>query len=176
MSVIIRAILSCCALISFSAVAAPDSVYTSLDQKDCRILHEDDQGATSRCPAIGGYQLLVESGDIRESITIVDPKGKKYPLNFWDTVSNAPSNVSKKAEWRVTRQNGKVVPQALIVRLLVTTYNDKTGDFNPANSILAVAKITPQGICVTDSIPAGPNANEKARTAADASAGKACLK
>jgi hypothetical protein len=38
-----------------------------------------------------------------------------------------------------------------------------------------VTKITEQAICVTDRIDPVPNANEKAREAADASAGKPCL-
>lgn len=37
--------------ISLSALAAPNSVYTPLDSKTCRIIQEDEHGSTSRCPA-----------------------------------------------------------------------------------------------------------------------------
>ena len=44
------------------------------------------------------------------------------------------------------------------------------------NSYLAVTKITPTEICVTDKILSGANANEDARRAADTAATKPCLK
>lgn len=169
-----RTLLCVIGLISLPALAAPDSVYTSLD-KSCRIIQEDEYDSTSRCPGVSGYYLLVEASDIRESVTVVDPRGKKYPLNYWDVVSNAPSRVGANAEWRVMRPGRNAVPQALIVRLIATPYDEKSGGVAQPVSYLAVAKITPQTICVTDRIPGGVNANEKARSAADSAAGRPCL-
>jgi hypothetical protein len=47
---------------------------------------------------------------------------------------------------------------------------------NQITSYLAVAKITPAEICVTDKIQPGAKANEAARVAADAAVDKPCLK
>jgi hypothetical protein len=70
-------------------------------------------------------------------------------------------------------QNGKLVPVALILR-----YNASEDAETPNKlmSYLAVAKITPTEICVTERISPGPKANEDARRAADAASTKPCLK
>jgi hypothetical protein len=70
-------------------------------------------------------------------------------------------------------QNGKLVPVALIVR-----YNASEDPETPNKtmSYLAVAKITPTTICVTERISPGPKANEDARRAADVASTKPCLK
>jgi hypothetical protein len=102
----------------------------------------------------------------------MSPSGKKHTLEFWNIISNGFSHVGEKAEWRVIRKNGKIVPVALIVRF---TANDNSGDSPKPISYLAVAKITPQKICVTDKIAPSATANEEARRAADAAADKPCL-
>jgi hypothetical protein len=61
----------------------------------------------------------------------------------------------------------------LIVRV---NASENQEDPNKKSSYLAVAKITPQQVCVTDKIAPGATANEEARRAADASSSKPCLK
>jgi hypothetical protein len=109
---------------------------------------------------------------VRESITVISPNGKKHPLEFWNVIGSGFSNVGQKAEWRVIKKNGKIVPIALIIRFNVT---ENAADSTKDTSYLAVAKITPQKICVTDKIPPSATANEEARAAADSSADKPCL-
>ena len=154
-----------------SPTAAPvTSVYSSLS--NCKTVSTGIESATQVCIGVGGYNLRLEYSDARESITVISPNGKKHPLEFWNVISNAFSHVGEKAEWRVTRKNGKNVPIALIVRF---NASDNSGDTPKQVSYLAVAKITPQKVCVTDKIAPSSTANEEARRAADASAGKSCL-
>jgi hypothetical protein len=126
----------------------------------------------SACRGYGGYGLRLEYDDARESITVIAPDGKKYPLNLWQVISSGFSSVGQKAEWRVRTKNGKSVPIALIVRL---NASENPEDSSKTTSYLAVAKITPTEICVTDKIAPGQKQNEAARQAADAAAGKQCL-
>ncbi|MFN2510122.1 MAG: hypothetical protein ABR568_01615 [Pyrinomonadaceae bacterium] len=78
-----------------------------------------------------------------------------------------------KAEWRVAKNNGRVSPVALIVRV---NASEDVEHPNRLTSYLAVAKVTPEKICVTHKIPPGAKANENARRAADSSQTAACLK
>lgn len=106
---------------------------------------------------------------------MISPNGKKHQLEFWSVISSAFSHVGEKAEWRVTRNQGKVVPIALIVRF---TASESSGDTSKPTSLisyLAVAKITPQKVCVTDKIAPSSTANEGARAAADVSGNKPCV-
>ena len=80
------------------------------------------------------------------------------------------SSLGGKAEWRVTRREGKVLPTALIIRV----HANENPETSKVTSYLAVAKITSREICVTDRIKPGPAANEEARRAADVSANKPC--
>jgi hypothetical protein len=157
-----------------SAPGALRSVYTSLAARDCKTIsrHEEGSQSTQRCAGLGGYGLLVEDSDARMNVTVVAPGGKKYDLKYWQVVSTGFSRVGDKAEWRVKRQGKHDVPFALIVR--VNTSEDAAHPEKPT-SYLAVAKITPGQICVTDKIGPGANANEEARRAADKAASRPCI-
>jgi hypothetical protein len=146
------------------------SVYTPLSK--CKTVATGQDSSTQLCPGVGGYKLRLEYSDVRESITVVSPNGKQHQLDFWSVISSAFSNVGQKAEWRVASRKGKLVPLALIVRF---NASENSVDSSKETSYLAVAKITPQKICVTDKIAPSVTANEEARRAADASADKPCL-
>lgn len=150
------------------------SIYTGLAAADCKVLefHEDEGGwSKSRCPGVSSYKLDLLEGDLRQSITIIDPKGKEYPLEFWNVVSVGFSSLGTKAEWRVQKQGSKVTPQALIVRFNASEDPEKP---EKTTSYLVVSKITPTGSCVTDVVKPSTNANEQARTLADSAATRPC--
>ena len=167
-----------CVVGCFGTVAGQSnkSVYTSLAEKQCRKIKSaeaGDDGYEGRCRGVAGYALLLSEGDLRQNITVITPKGAKHSLELWDVISGGFSSVGPKAEWRMAMQNGKLAPVALIVRY---NANENPDQPNKLNSYLAVSKITPTEICVTDKILPGPNANEDARRAADTAATKPCLK
>jgi hypothetical protein len=145
------------------------SVYTTLAEADCRTLSVDEESASSvqRCPGVGGYALNAADGDARMSIDVITPDGKAHPLHFWSVVTHAFSSLGPRAEWRVRGEQ----PIALIVRVNASEDPENTERYT---SYLAVAKITPTRICVTDRIGPAANANEEARRAADASASRPC--
>jgi hypothetical protein len=156
-----------------SFVAANESMYTNLTKcKTIKVATEPADGNTQMCPGIAGYKLQVEEGDLRMNIQVVDPSGKKHSLDMWSVVSSAFSQLGEKAEWRITRKNGKVTPVALIVRYIANENSEKP---EQKTSYLAVAKITPGQICITDKIKQSAKMNEEARRAADEAAGKQCL-
>ncbi|QTR50263.1 hypothetical protein [Candidatus Thiothrix anitrata] len=157
------------------SVAAPiDSIYTSLAVTSCKTLEADEEGAGSyqgRCPGTAGYQLDLLEGDIRQSITVLDPKGKEFPLDLWSTVSSGFSALGETAEWRVKKVGAKKQPIALIVRFNVSgdpEHPERT------TSYLVVSKITANEICVTDVVKPRQGANQQARVLADKAATKAC--
>ena len=152
------------------------SVYTPIGDKQCRTIKSaeaGDDGYEARCRGTAGYNLLLSEGDLRQNITVITPKGEEHSLDLWSVVSGGFSSVGPKAEWRIATQNKKPVPVALILRYNV---NDDAEKPDKLTSYLAVAKITPTEICVTEKILPGPTANEDARRAADAASTKSCLK
>ena len=149
------------------------SVYTGLSEKECRKLKSTNDDYLGRCRGVGGYSLIVSEGDLRQNVEVITPKGTKHSLELWSVVSSAFSMLGPKAEWRVTKQNGKTVPAALILR-----YNANEDPEQPEKktSYLVVTKITATEICVTDKVTPGPKANDEARRLADEAATKPCLK
>ena len=151
------------------------SVYTDLAGARCASVKagKDTGASVLSCQGISGFRLLVEDDDDRMSVTVIDSAGRRHPLNYWDVVTHSFSSLGKKAEWRVTRQGGKVAPFALIVR--VNASEEIDGKSKP-RSFLAVAKLSADQTCVTDAIADDAHGNEAARAAADAAASKPCLK
>jgi hypothetical protein len=131
------------------------------------------ESSTQRCPGVAGYKLLILEGDLRQSISVIKPDGSKHDLDFWSKVGGGGfSYVGPRAEWRVKRHKGKIIPVALIVRYEVSEVADNP---NKKSSYLAVTKITPAQICLTDSVGPSPNMNVEARRLADSSANKPCF-
>jgi hypothetical protein len=160
----------CCALPLFAYVPAVDSVYTDLAAARCKTVETAEEGAYSvqKCAGVAGYALLVEDDDSRQSVTVVSPDGKKHPLNYSQVITSGFSSLGEKAEWRVEKKGGKLLPLALIVRVNASENPEKP---EQKTSYLAVAKLTANEVCVTDKV----KSNEEARAAADASADKPCL-
>lgn len=144
------------------------SVYTNLDDKNCKTLESDSSGAGSyrgRCPGIGGYKLDLLEGDIRQTINVIAPSKKTFELNFWGYYGGF-SSVGPKAEWRMKG----TTPIALIVRFIVANAEDSTKN----TSYLMVSKITKSEICVTDVVNPSKTQNAEAQKLADEAATKPC--
>jgi hypothetical protein len=148
-----------------------DSVYT--DISDCPVVELDEEtGATSTlCDGIAGYELLVTDEDARMSVTVIAPDRSQHALDYWHVVTFAFSTLGTKAEWRVIDRNGELAPVALIVRVNASEGDDPS----VTASYLAVAKITPEKICVTDRIDPSADMNTTARRAADTADKRPCL-
>lgn len=145
------------------------SVYTDLDDTKCKTVElTDDEGGSysGMCPGTAGYKLNLIEGDLRQTITVIDPKAKKHELRFWEYLGGF-SAVGPKAEWRL---KGKT-PVALIVRLNVS---ENMEDSSKRTSYLVVAKITQDFACITDIVKPSRTQNAEARKAADKAANIAC--
>lgn len=160
---------------SIKAQAKLESIYSDLSESKCRTIEVDKEtgSSTQRCPGIAGYKLLVLDDDARQSITVITPDGKEHPLDFWQVITHGFSSVGTKVEWRVVRSKRKASPVALIVRV---NASEDPENSTRLTSYLAVVKVTPEKICVTQKIPPGASANETARHAADSAQAAACLK
>ncbi len=150
------------------------SVYT--DYGNCRTLQKPTDTVLTllrRCPGVAGFRLLLEWDDDALTATMVTPKGREFDLGMSElfTKSKPYADLTMKAEWRVKRERGTVVPVALIVR--VAPMNDYSTNDRP---FLAVAKITKDEICLTEKIAPGAKENQEARKAADIAGEKPCLK
>lgn len=161
--------------VATTSAQANQSIYTDTAGKICRTLSYDKQSGSisQQCPGVGGYKLIVDEGDLRQNVTVITPGGAKHSLDLWNIISPHFSSVGAKAEWRVRRTGGKVIPIALIVRFNV---NDDAENPTKSTSYLVVAKITAKEVCITDKISPDARANEEARRAADSAFNKSCLK
>jgi hypothetical protein len=162
-------VIFCILILTTFASAQIKSVYTSLSDKACKTIESNpDEGGSylGECPGAAKYKLQLLEGDLRQSVNVISPKGKKSELNIWHTFGGF-SSVGQKAEWRM--KNG--VPIALIIRFNVS---ENPEDATKVTSYLIVSKITKADACITDVVPPGKTQNAKARKLADASSAKPC--
>ena len=161
----------------FSSVAFGqkiESIYTGLSDKDCQAVKssdDGDDGYRGMCKGVGGYKLELLEGDLRQTINVIAPNGTKSELDLWTAVSSAFSSVGGKAEWRVTQSGKTVAPQSLIVRFNASENPD---DSSKITSYLVVVKLSGNSACISEVIKPSALQNEKARQAADNSAGLPC--
>lgn len=130
-------------------VYATISLYSDLHGKSCRMVETDPaSGATSRlCAGVAGYSLLVHEARAQTSVDIVTPKGEVYPLEYWEVVTPGLSRVGRKADWRVEKRYGRLVPTALLVRLDVT-HEEPHGPRLAQGGLITAARIAVDGACV----------------------------
>jgi hypothetical protein len=126
------------------------------------------------CPGVGGYALILRHSDSgRHSIDVLTPQKEQFPLVFSELITPHPFHLGDRAEWRLANKPGPKNPIALIVR--IEAHEDPDEPQNVTRSYLAIAKITPPTICLTDKITAGSLSPAQLRRRADAAAKKACL-
>jgi hypothetical protein len=148
-----------------------ESIYSDLREKSCKTIefNEDSHGSTQLCAGVAGYKVKVYDDDNRMNLGVVDPSGKEWNLEYFRTITINFSSLGPKAEWRVEKKGGKIVPKALIVRVNASTPSDEK------SSYMAVAKIGSE-ICVTDAILPSKDMNLIAQRTADVAANKPCIK
>ena len=173
-----RAIVVGIGLVAISQYVSAEviSEYTELSSENCRTLsateEPDAEYYSLRCNGPAGYELVAYYDDSRASVSVVSPDGIQYDLNYWSVITRYFSSLGPRAEWRVKKEEANWNPIALIVRVIANENPDKP---EKTTSYLAVAKLTDEGICVTDRFKATGKENIEARIAADTSAGKGCL-
>jgi len=154
---------------TLTSLEAMESAYTSLKTSDCRTVETpgNEDSYIGECKGVGGFKIVLMEGDLRQSIDIVTPSGKRLPLGFWH-IFGAFSSVGDKAEWRL--KAGR--PVALIVRLNVS---EDSEDSSRTTSYLLVSKISPTQACVVAKMKPEKDQNVQARNLADRSAALPCL-
>jgi hypothetical protein len=157
--------------------AAVESIHTDLGAASCeKRIDKSDPNETPYlvCPGVAGFALIVRQVDSgRQSVDIVDPAQRAFPLNYHEFVTRHMSSVDRAAEWRVATKDARKLPIALIVRVRARENLRKPEEIT--RSYLAVAKITPNEICVTDRIAEGSLSETEVRRAADSAHARACL-
>jgi hypothetical protein len=149
------------------------SVVTSIGEGRCTTLevHPETGGSTQECPGIAGYKVLVLDDDARMSITLRSADGAEHPLDLWGTVTSAFSSLGDSLEWRVRGPGEGAAPTALVVEVRA---NESPEDPERVTVYRAVAKVGPDGSCVTDKL-AGAATRDEVLRAADAAPGRPCL-
>lgn len=154
------------------------SAFTDLHK--CKIAKHGEAAddLTRKCAGVLGYSLLLQESDARMSIDVKSPNGKVHPLEYWNVVSNDFSAVGKQAEWRLTIENGKSIPVALIVPFdvdqIIENREQNTESHKPIH-YLVVAKIAGDEVCVTGKFEDGAGAASRAQQAADSARSRPCL-
>lgn len=155
-------------MLGSAALAQNRTVYTSTRTSDCKQKKTGDESHADYvgiCRGVGGYKLEVIEGDLRQTINVISPAGKRSRLDFTRFFASF-SYIGEKLEWRVKRG----VPIALISRYYVA--DPETG--RQSRSVLFVTKISPKGSCVVDIVEEVSKQNDRAREIADAAADKPC--
>jgi hypothetical protein len=168
-------------LSTVSAFAAPSSVYTSVDPKDCVELSSSEYEAnpeidyfTSVCKGLPGYSISFDGGDARSWLKIRYNGSEPSSLaeGSGESVGQFPNVSSAKVEWRGNTVNGKFVPYAVIHRIS----GQDPEKIDKQLSALVVTKISTNGTCQQAMIKSSKTMNADARKAADASQGNAGCK
>ncbi|AFY54628.1 hypothetical protein Riv7116_2096 [Rivularia sp. PCC 7116] len=136
-----------------------ESVYTSLELKDCEVVetYEERGGRLLRCNGYQDISLYVKDQGARFDVNAGVPSSK------WTTKGLAYNSIGKTVEWRI--HDGK--PVAIILR-----YNFMTDGMNPTGwSDLAVTSVGRKGSpgCLIEWVKADakPSQNKAARQIAD---------
>lgn len=138
--------------------------YTSLKPADCKLIEQNlEEGGYSRhlCKGVAGYSIETSESDLRQSLAVIGPGGRRNELDLSSRVAKGAFNaLGPAAEWR---GQSRASPTAVIVRLNVAKPEPK----QPDTSNLIVISLR-KASCIAV-VPPGPDQNVKARKVADTS-------
>lgn len=152
-------------------------MYSDIGSESCtEHVDEDDPNETTYrlCPGVLGYSLVLRHvGSGRQSVDVRTPQNGDFPLDYQDYVTRHMLQLETQAEWRVTTIDGEKTPVALIIGVQAHE-NDEEPDA-VTRTYLAVAKITPDEICVTASIVKASQYQSELQNAAETAPVSDCL-
>lgn len=91
-----------------------------------------------RCPGVGGYQLLLERRLVLPTVTVLGPRGERWPLNFGSVSEPDSPGLGRDVAWQVHGAKAAVALQLLAPGGEAATW--------------VVAKVTPERACFTDKL------------------------
>jgi hypothetical protein len=134
-------------------------------------VQEEGGNSIQRCPGLLGYQLLVLDSDSRMSVTVVDPKGRQWPLAYDQVITPYFSSLGPQAQWRLLESDAGGASMALAVKVNASE--------DPESGVVtvywAVARISPSEVCVTDRIRSGPDDAQRIAAAMAAANSHPCM-
>ncbi|XUM21982.1 hypothetical protein ACRAVF_33170 [Bradyrhizobium oligotrophicum S58] len=171
------ALMFCAAWIGHATAETIASAYTSAAARDCRTIggKQESDSSTQTCPGKDGLILLVNEGDLRQTVSVgrnIRAAAKEPAAQTWFGPFNSAGNT---VEWRIA--DGK--PFAIIQRWQIADNDDQGGKGPKDRPMLVVTRLPPGPVCHVAYVDAAANgnANELARQAADETArGFACGK
>jgi hypothetical protein len=113
--------------------------------------------------------LLVLDSDSRMSVTIVDPRGRQWPLAYDRVITPHFTSLGPEAQWRILEGTSGLM--ALAVRVNA----NEDPESSDVTSYWAVARVAPTGSCVTDRVDAGPDESRRLDAAMEGMGQKPCL-
>lgn len=145
-----------------TAAGGPSSRYTSL--KDCKVeqLREDEDWSVSRCSGPGGYSLMVDYGDARDDLRLIQSGAKPVELGLLALNNGGFNSLGDAVEWRGSGAGEAFKPAALIVRNNAVENPERP---ERPTALLVVIDLA-QG-CVVAQVRPRPSQNEAARKIAD---------
>lgn len=154
------------ALATDSAATPPSgfvSHYTSLD--DCKVVQTrpDEDWSTSRCPGEGGYSLVLNYGDARDALDVLQNGSKIAELKLYLRGGGGFNTLGKTIEWRGKMIGDRFEPVILIVRNKVHRQPDR-----PERTADLLEVFDLKRRCTLASLEPQPGQNEAARALADA--------
>jgi len=163
--------LAFCFITAWAADPRPASEFTTTDPAKVKIIEDSSREKNPeidhfkhRCPGLGGYLVIHESGDARSWINL-QFDGKTTDLAK-DTLAACPGQFPAKAknvvEWRGFWKGRDFVPYAVIYRMMSSGSDEKRSRV----ATLIVIKLHGKNSRVAGHIP-GTEGNEKAEEMAD---------
>lgn len=153
-----------------------ETVQTSIDGGACRKeVDRSDPNETPIlvCPGAAGYTLVVRRVDAgRQSVDVVDPTQRRFPLDLHEFVTRHMASLEGPAQWRVATLDGRPRPIALVLH--IQAHEDVDDPARVTRALLAQARIDADGACITNVRPADGLTQADWQAWADSASKRAC--
>jgi len=147
-----------------------ESMYTSIDEKDCQTLESDNLGSIEECESFAGMKIIVIEGDMKQAIIVIRDN-KRYELDLKSVIPNGFISLGLDLEWIYKHQEFDN-PTAMLVRLDV---NEDEEDIEKVTSYSLVNKITEKEICIVGKVKLEKNKDKLAHKMAEEAYSMPCI-
>ncbi|RUM67661.1 MAG: hypothetical protein DSZ07_08285 [Sulfurovum sp.] len=147
-----------------------ETIYTSIDEKDCQTLESDNLGSIEECESFAGMKIIVIEGDMKQAIIVIRDN-KRYELDLKSVIPNGFISLGLDLKWIYKHQEFDN-PVAMLAHLDV---NEDKEDIEKVTSYSLVSKITEKEICIVGKIKIEKNKDKLAYKMAEEAYDMPCI-